>query len=456
MRHYKLLIAFFLLLILGCSEELPTFKNLKNCQFPSEIVVTAIGTENVRLSLKDTLTDIDKFEWKVVKSLEGTNVTPPNKNDKVVDVTLEYNVDYDIYCILTSKCDEVKTIEKKKYRFTKTNCINATAVKHGVISANPYNFNLTIQGTTSDIQQVVWSIRLKGRNVLDTLLYKSDTLTSNFNISPQVFGSGNFTISANITNKCGNSYVLSDYYDHILYIPNDVLSDNMIKVDGGTFKMGSTTDTTALPEHDVTLSDYYLSKYEVTQKLWTTIMLSNPSFFGGCDYCPVEQVSRKDINTFLSRLKLVTGKNYRLPTEAEWEYAAKEGKYKSTFKYSGSNNIYEIAWFNRNSGVNTQAGGKTFVVGTKLKNKLGLYDMTGNVSEVVSDWYEPYSSNPQTNPQGPLTGTQGIDRGGSWRSGIGTEIYADLCLVTFRYYFLSSSSGSGGSSVVGFRLALTP
>ena len=204
---------------------------------------------------------------------------------------------------------------------------------------------------------------------------------------------------------------------------------NMIKVEGGTFSMGATSEQGSgegneKPVHNVTLSDYHIGETEVTQELWEAVMGSNPSWFTGNNQRPVEMVSWDDCQKFIKKLNLLTGKEFRLPTEAEWEYAARGGKYSRGYKYSGSNNADEVAWYWRNSGDKYLSGEcdgrifdnncKPYPVKTKKANKLGLYDMSGNVGELCNDWYGDYQSNSQTNPTGPSEGRYRVLRGGSW------------------------------------------
>ena len=191
------------------------------------------------------------------------------------------------------------------------------------------------------------------------------------------------------------------------------LINDMVYVSGGTFTMGATSEQGSdafddeKPTHSVTLSSYYICKYEVTQALWRAVMGSNPSNFKG-DNLPVVWVSWNDCQTFINRLNSYTGRNFRLPTEAEWEFAARGGNYSRHYKYSGSNYISDVAWYGDNSGK------RTHPVGTKQANELGLFDMSGNVWEWCSDWYDWYSSYSQSNPTGPNSESNRVFRGGSW------------------------------------------
>lgn len=221
------------------------------------------------------------------------------------------------------------------------------------------------------------------------------------------------------------------------------VSFTMVFVEGGTFTMGATSeqvgeaDDWEKPTHRVTLSDYYIGETEVTQALWKAVMGSNPSYFKG-DNLPVENVSYDDVKTFITKLNQKTGKTFRLPTEAEWEYAARGGKKSKGYKYSGSDNINDVAWYKDNSDD------KTHPVKTKRPNELGIYDMSGNVYEWCSDWYGKYTSEAQTNPQGPSGGSYRVLRGGSW------SYFAGSCRASDRDYdFLSDLI-----NVLGFRLAL--
>ncbi len=221
------------------------------------------------------------------------------------------------------------------------------------------------------------------------------------------------------------------------------VSFTMRPVEGGTFQMGATSEQGSdafdweKPVHSVSLNDYYIGETEVTQALWKAVMGSNPSNWQG-DNLPVENVSWDDCQEFIRKLNQKTGKNFRLPTEAEWEYAARGGRKSKGYKYAGSNSIGNIAWYNDNSGR------KTHPVKGKAANELGLYDMSGNVWEWCQDWYGDYNSGSQSNPTGPSTGSYRVLRGGGW------GVIAGYCRVSFRSY------GNPGIRYgdYGFRLAL--
>ena len=192
----------------------------------------------------------------------------------------------------------------------------------------------------------------------------------------------------------------------------------MVAVEGGTFSMGLNDGySSEKPVHQVTLDSYCIGQTEVTQALWQAVMGSNPSYFKGTSN-PVEQVSYNDCKDFINQLntlleeQLPHGRKFRLPTEAEWEFAARGGNKSKGCKYSGSNSISTVAWYDGNSG------GTTHPVKQKASNELGLYDMSGNVWEWCSDWFDYYyySSSPQNNPKGPGSGSTRVFRGGSWHN----------------------------------------
>jgi len=242
-----------------------------------------------------------------------------------------------------------------------------------------------------------------------------------------------------------------------LYAKWDISEVMMVFIPGGSFQMGSTGDKSdETPMHTVTLSGFYMGKYEVTQAQWKAVMGSNPSYFTSSpatgeiqDDCPVENVSWYDVIVFCNKLSMMEGltpayripgfnstdpvdwgsvptssdntwdaveivdgsTGYRLPTEAQWEYAARGGNGSpGNFTYAGSDTIDNVAWYLDNSG------NKTHEVGKKAPNGLGLYDMSGNVFEWCWDWYGSYSSSAQTDPIGTSFGSDRVERGGSWGS----------------------------------------
>ena len=232
----------------------------------------------------------------------------------------------------------------------------------------------------------------------------------------------------------------------ITYTVNGV-SFKMVPVEGGTFMMGASDDDVDAydnekPSHKVTLSSYSIGQTEVTQKLWVAIMGNNPSCYNGLPQRPVERVSWDDCQVFITKLNQLTGKTFRLPTEAEWEFAARGGNKSHGYIYAGSNTIDDVAWNENNSNNITHA------VATKTPNELGLYDMSGNVWEWCQDRYGGYSSDAQTNPVGPITGYYRVDRGGS----CGRLDNVTGCRVSFRDHV----SPDGKGNLLGLRLALGP
>ena len=229
----------------------------------------------------------------------------------------------------------------------------------------------------------------------------------------------------------------------------DLVRFNMVFVKGGTFlmgsKMGFNTQIDEMPQHSVTLSDFQIGKYEVTNKQWKEVMGSDPPVLGSefdhfrdCDNCPVVGVSIYDVDKFIRRINEKTGKKYRLPTESEWEYAASGGGQSEGYRYSGSNNIDDVAWYKINSGDGPKQ------VGQKKPNELGLYDMTGNALEWCQDGYSFYNKAPKIDPIGHGSGSENIIRGCSWAD----RPKGTLCSNTARGFLKTGES----KTFIGFRL----
>ena len=224
----------------------------------------------------------------------------------------------------------------------------------------------------------------------------------------------------------------------------DGISIDMVRVEAGTFTMGATPEMEnplddEKPAHQVTLTnDYYIGKYEVTQALWKAVMGNNPSYSKG-NNLPVERVSWDNCQKFISKLNRITGKTFRLPTEAEWEYAARGGNKSRGYQYSGSSNLSDVAWYEDNSG------NKTHNVGSKQANELGIYDMSGNVHEWCQDWYDKYSNSSKINPTGANSGSYRVSRGGGWANSAG------LCNSSSR---VNETPGNRSGSL-GLRLVLS-
>lgn len=237
------------------------------------------------------------------------------------------------------------------------------------------------------------------------------------------------------------------------------VSFTMVTVEGGSFTMGATPEQQTpyhdeFPSHIVTLDTYAIGQTEVTQALWVAVMGRNPSEHVGLDL-PVDRVSWTDCQHFIERLDSITGENFRLPTEAEWEYAARGGQLGKHTEYAGADSISEVAWFYNNSGDTFLSSAwnfqdqvdnhcSTHPVASNKPNELGLYDMSGNLWEWCQDWYATYQPDTVNNPQGPAEGLRRVARGGSW-SHIGR-----YCRITRR----TSYNPSLNLNVNGLRLAL--
>ena len=243
---------------------------------------------------------------------------------------------------------------------------------------------------------------------------------------------------------------------NLTFSVNNVIFE-MVFVEGGTFAMGCTPEQgndcleREKPAHKVTVGNFYIGKYPITQAQWKAVMEYYPIELHntGCDSCPVERVSWEDAQEFITKLKTLTNKIYRLPTEAEWEFAARGGKKSMGYKYSGSNNIDEVAWYSGNYERGKYGReGSTHPVGIKKPNELGIYDMSGNVWEWCMDWYDKsyYEHSPLSGVRGAKMGTRRVVRGGCWRYG------ASMCRVSYR----NGHTPNYLYDFIGFRLVLVP
>ena len=295
------------------------------------------------------------------------------------------------------------------------------------------------------------------------------------------FLNGDLTYAATCDVDCDGtitSYDITELYNILLgnttppeegvteYTVNGV-TFKMVDVEGGTFIMGIDQHIgSAYPPHEVTLSSYSIGQTEVTQELWVAVMGSNPSYcneYGNADVHsnhatwdaginlqrPVEYVNYGDCLAFCAKLNEMTGLNFRIPTEAEWEFAARGGNLTHGYEYAGSDNVNDVAWWKETIPSSTlwTDGWGTQTVATKAPNELGIYDMSGNVEEWCYDWFAAYSSTaePLTNPTGPATGTQRAKRGGTC-----TNKYAYSLIV----YYRQPQNPDARGNTRGFRLAL--
>ena len=318
------------------------------------------------------------------------------------------------------------------------------AVIQGNLSVNykPFGADVYIDGNKVGQSPRVFNGLLVGNHKVEIKKdgYGTDSKTVSILEGQTASLSGVLTTNTSSSVASGSSLA-----GNTITIPvKDSISIDMVRVEAGTFTMGATAEMEdpyddEKPTHQVTLTnDYYIGKYEVTQALWQAVMGDNPSRFNG-DNLPVENVSWDDCQEFISQLNRITGKTFRLPTEAEWEYAARGGNKSQGYQYSGSNNLSDVAWYWGNSGE------KTHAVGTKQPNELGIYDMSGNVWEWCQDRKGEYSSSSQTNPTGANSGSNHEYRGGSWCYN------ARYCRSSYR----GSSMPDSRNNYLGLRLVLS-
>jgi len=399
---------------------LHTFEARKNKHYSDKKQQEFTAGETVNLSLhvqaKSGKVDITSTPFDATIKLNGKNygTTPNTLKDLLIG-------------------NYILTLEKQGYgTISKT----ITITENQTVSINetlPSGKQVNIGSTPSGAQ-----LSVDGTNYGTT----PQTITLAFGNHTLKLVNGKKTVEQNITisqsGKTSFSFDVSELSNFTKTTAG--LNIKMVAVQGGSFKMGSNDSDDEKPIHTVTVNDFYIGKYEVTQAQWKAIMGNNPSYFKG-NNLPVENVSWNDIQEFIQKLNAKTGKNYRLPTEAEWEYAARGGAKSRGYKYSGSNSLGGVAWYNSNSNS------KTHSVGQKQANELGIYDMSGNVWEWCSDWYDSkyYKKSPAFNPQGPSSGSIRVFRGGSWDyfESFSRVAYRSDFYPGFRYF------------IIGFRLALS-
>lgn len=324
-----------------------------------------------------------------------------------------------------------------------SNASNTTDVVNYVLSA-PTNVNATYNSSTQKVT-VTWN-SVNGANSYN--VYRNgDLIVSNISNLKYIDnnsaeGQHYYCIQAvrgdNISETSAPSFILIPLTNTTITING--INIKMVKVQGGTFQMGGETYATS-PIHQVSLTDYYISETEVTQELWKAVMGVNPSYNTSSNQNPVDCLSYYDCKNFIQKLNELTGKHFRLPTEAQWEFAARGGTKSKGYKYSGSNNIEDVAWYFGSGGYHN--------VGSKKPNELGLYDMSGNVKEYCEDYYAAYGNEAQTNPMGPIRETSSrVLRGGMWTSG------QSECTVSYREKTEMHYYNHGNYTGCGLRLAL--
>jgi len=342
---------------------------------------------------------------------------------------------------------------KKLFKETRGNILLNGAEKSKSASGNDieggYFTNSFITKLRSDVKSSNTSTWKKlSENVRSATYNKSSRGGQPYSpiIKANIYGGGNssFSYLTGLSSSRNNNYSKSSSFSSRSSTYTDPTTGmEFIYVEGGSFYMGCASEQCdycgCKPVHKVTLSAYYIGKYEVTQKQWRQVMGTSPSHHKYCDHCPVEKVSWNDAQEFIRKLNAKTyGKTYSLPTEAQWEFAARGGNKSRGYKYAGSSYIFDVAWFLDNSNEETHP------VGTKRANELGIYDMTGNISEWCLDRYGSYYSYSQTNPKGSREGSSRVSRGGHLFS------FAQYCSVVER----SGCSPDCISDGIGFRLVL--
>jgi len=330
--------------------------------------------------------------------------------------------------------------------------VSPTSLSFGA-SASSKTVNVTANGDYTFSTSASWlTITQSGDKTTLTVSAEANTGTTD-RTATITLTLGSITRIISVTQEAAQQPISDEERTFTITGNGKTVTFKMIKVEGGTFQMGRAgSENVQTPIHSVTITnDYYLCESEVTQALWYAVMGQSPtssgnqwsSTYGIGDSCPAYYLSYEDCQSFLIALnnrlssQLGVGEQFRFPTEAEWEFAAKGGKYSNGYPYSGSNTIDDVAWYSSNTTT-------PHPVKTKTANELGLYDMSGNVAEWCYDWYGDYSSSAQTDPTGPTSGSERVYRGGIWFYNATNCIVAkrNKLIPTYRYYGL------------GFRLCL--
>ncbi len=429
MKAVKLLLILVaaLMLLASCDD---TSTNPNQCATP--VISPATGTYNTNQTV--TITTVTENAT-ILYTLDGTN---PDSTSTV------YTVPFVVATTTTVKAIAIKDGMDDSLVATETIGIDYEQCATPVITP--------VSGTYNEAKTITITTTTAGATIKYTLdgtdpTINSTTYTAAFQLNH------NATIKAiAVKDQMDNSPIATNTY--VIYF-------NMISLTGGSFTMGRTTGSgyaDELPAHSVTLAPFYMGKYEITQAEWFDVMGTNPSHFTGDTNKPVEMVSFYSVLVYCNKRSIKEGltpvytinnstdpaswgavpsvnnatwnaaamnmnaNGYRLPTEAEWEFAARGGTNTPDFLYAGSDVIDNVAWYTSNSGNATHA------VGNKAGNGLGFFDMSGNVQEWVWDWYSDtyYNSSPASNPTGPATGTSHTIRGGGWDDPTGN------CRVAFR------------------------
>jgi formylglycine-generating enzyme required for sulfatase activity len=447
MTNITKLLLIVLMIVMVCSCDNPVFENPMDSH-------TALQTP-LNLTL-DGLTETSA--WLHWKDLNFNSNYPHAQPDYDIEVSSD-GVNYRVSKTVKDTYTEINEIflrgKSYSFRVKAKNSSRASAYSNLVIAslAFPAPSNVQVTSLTDTSAIISWQNNCTmttafeiylGTDSTNIVLVKTESAATTVSTITRAFDS---TALYYFYVRAMSTYNRSDYSAPVLAGPLQYpFVMDMVFVKGGAFQMGGTNQE-ELPIHNVTLTSFSLGKYEVTQRQWknvvqwkqgsaTTPLHPDPSSFHG-EYLPVEKVNWNDIQIWIGYLNEKEGTNkYRLPTEAEWEFAARGGLSSTGYTFSGSNKVEDVAWYIKNAD-NTR-----HIVGTRKANELGIYDMSGNAWEWCGDWYAPYTSPGQTNPAGPATGTYRVLRGGS------STDDSSVCRVAFRNYYAPSLS----SSNFGFRL----